>query len=239
VLKFDYTKRMVRPPSLLACLNFGNKFRHLNAMRWIGFMLNAIVLVMLFIGTMSMACAQIITEPSEIASRLHFWMQEAGEPVYYGEVRNVNPRTMQVAGHYQCLALAFIKYEDGAFYYAHKMWGKSRDGSCHYDDVTSIKVGNHGACVKDTNAGFGSAAGTARMTKNNIDYTHSIFRTIDTKTRRVGETGACIPPKGVGSGLHSIKIEDGRFKVMTTRPLDYEVNIDAQNPEHPPAKPVF
>jgi hypothetical protein len=105
--------------------------------------------------------------------------------------------------------------------------------------VTSRKVGNHGACVKDTDAGFGLAVGTARMTKNNIDYMHSIFRTVDTNTRRVGETAACVPPNGVGAGLFSLKIEDGRFKLISTRPLDYEVNMDAQDPEHPPTKPVF
>jgi len=202
-------------------------------------MWKAIVSLVLLLGTTSVAGAETITDPTEIASRLHFWAQETGEPVYYGEVRNVNPRNMQILGHYQCLAIAFIKYEGGVFYYAHKMWAKSSDGSCHYEDVTSIKVGNHGACVKDTNAGFGSAIGTARMTKDNIDYMHSTFRTIDTKTRRVGETGACIPPNGVGAGLYSIKIEDGRFKVMTTRPLDYELNIDAQDPQKPPTKPVF
>lgn len=198
--------------------------------------MGAIVAVL---GTASAAGAQTITDPTEIASRLHFWAQDAGDPVYYGEVRNVDPRSMQVLGHYQCLALAFIKYENGVFYYAHKMWSKSPDGSCHYDDVTSKKVGNHGACVRDSNAGFGLAIGTARMTKANIDYQHSIFRTIDTNTRQVGETAACVPPKGVGAGLYSFKIEDGRFKVMTTRPLDYEVNIDPQDPEHPPTKSVF
>ena len=65
------------------------------------------------LGTVSVADAQTITDPTEIASRLHFWSQETGEPVYYGEVRNVRPRTAQAGylGHYQCLALAFIKYE--------------------------------------------------------------------------------------------------------------------------------
>ena len=125
------------------------------------------------------------------------------------------------------------------FSYAHKMWSKSRDGSCHYEDVTSRKVGNHGACVKDTDAGFGAAIGTARMTKDNIDDSHSIFRSIDTHSRRVGETAACVPPNGVGAGLVSIKIEDGRFKLMSNRPLDYELNMDAQDPEHPPTKKVF
>ena len=197
-----------------------------------------VVAVAIF-GTARAASAQTITDPTAIVSRLHFWAQDAGEPVYYGEVRNVDPRSMQALGHYQCLALAFINYENGVIYYAHKMWSKSADGSCHYDDVTSKKVGNHGACVKDSDAGFGLAIGTARMTKANIDYQHSIFRTIDTNTRQVGETAACVPPKGVGAGLHSIKIEDGRFKVMTSRPLDYEVNIDPQDPEHPPTKPVF
>ena len=211
----------------------------LNLMGRVKFMRKAMVSTMVVLGAMSVAGAQTITDPNEIASRLRFWSQEAGDPVYYGEVKNVNPRGMRILGHYQCLALAFIKYEGGVFYYAHKMWGKSRDGSCHYDDVTSRKVGNHGACVKDTNAGFGKAIGTARMTKDNIDYMHSMFRTIDTNTRRVGETGACIPPKGVGAGLYSIKIENGRFKVMSTRPLDYEVNIDAQDPHNPPTNPVF
>jgi hypothetical protein len=195
--------------------------------------------IMVVLGAASVASAQTITDPTEIASRLHFWAQDAGDPVYYGEVRNVDPRSMQVLGHYQCLAIAFIKYENGIFYYAHKMWSKSADGSCHYDDVTSKKVGNHGACVKDSDAGFGLATGTARMTKANIDYQHSIFRTIDTNARQVGETAACVPPNGVGAGLYSIKIEDGRFKVMTTRPLDYELSIDPQDPEHPPTKPVF
>ena len=195
--------------------------------------------MMVVLGVTSAASAQTITDPNEIASHLRFWTQETGDPVYYGEVRNVDPGSKRVLGYYQCLALAFIKYEAGVFYYAHKMWGKSRDGSCHYDDVTSYKVGNHGYCVKDTNAGSGQAIGTARMTKDNIDYMHSTFRTIDTNIRRVGETGACIPPRGVGAGLYSLKIENGRFKVMTTRPLDYEVNIDPQDPHHPPTNPDF
>ena len=122
----------------------------------------------------------------------------------HGEVRNVDARTKRVGGHYQCLALAFIKYDGGVLQYAHKMWAKSPDGSCHYNDVTARKVGNHGACVKDSNAGFGAAVGTARMAKDNIDYEHSIFRTIDLNTRRVGETKSCVPPKGVGAGLYSM-----------------------------------
>ena len=126
----------------------------------------------------SAAVAQTVTDPTEIASRLHFWAQDSGQPVYYGEVRNVDARSGQILGHYQCLALAFIKDEGGVISYAHKMWSKSQDGSCHYDDVTSRKVGNHGACVKDSEAGFGAAVGTARMTKTNIDYMHSIFRTV-------------------------------------------------------------
>jgi hypothetical protein len=119
------------------------------------------------------------------------------------------------------------------------MWSKSHDGSCHYEDVTSRKVGNHGACVKDSDAGFGVAIGTARMTKENIDFQHSIFRTIDTNTRRVGETAKCVPPNGVGAGLFSLRIENGRFKLMSTRPLDYEVNMEVQDPKNPPTKPVF
>ena len=195
-------------------------------------------LVIVF-GTVSLARAQTITNPDEVASHLHFWAQETSEPVYYGEVRNVNRRGMRVLGHYQCLALAFIKYESGVFYYALKMWSKSPDGSCHYEDVTSRKVGNHGICVKDINAGFGKAVGTARMTKENIDFAHSIFRTIDTKARRVGETAACVPPRGAGAGLYAIEIANGRLKVITSFPLDYEVSIDAQDPRNPPTKPVF
>src|SRR5262249_51729571 len=136
-----------------------------------------IVSILVVLGATSLAAAQTITDPDEIASRLRFWAQESSDPVYYGEVRNVDPVGKRILGHYQCLALAFIKYEGGVFYYAHKMWGKSPDGSCHYDDVTSLKVGNHGLCVRDTNAGFGTAIGTARMTKENIDYMNSIFRT--------------------------------------------------------------
>ena len=202
-------------------------------------MWRAMASAMMILGATSVAGAQTITDPNEIASHLRFWAQETGDPVYYGEFRNVDPRSKRVLGYYQCLALAFIKYEGGVFYYAHKMWGKSADGSCHYDDVTSRKVGNHGLCVKDTNAGFGRAIGTARMTKDNIDYMNSKFRTIDTNTRRVGETGACVPPRGASAGLYSLKIENGRFKVMSTRPLDYEVNINPQDPHHPPTNPVF
>jgi hypothetical protein len=183
--------------------------------------------------------AQTITDPDQIASKLHFWSNESGDPVYYGEVRNVDRRTMSPTTHYQCLALAFIKYEAGVFQYAHKMWAKSPDGSCHYEDVTSRKVGNHGICVRDSNAGFGPAIGTARMTKDNIDYAHSIFRAVDTRTRRVGEVAACVPPRGAGAGLYAIRIESGRFKVITTRPLDYEVSIEPQDPRKPPTKPVF
>ena len=36
-----------------------------------------------------------------------------------------------------------------------------------------------------------------------------------------------------------MKIENGRLKIITNRPLDYEVNIDPQDPEHPPTQPVF
>jgi hypothetical protein len=199
----------------------------------------AFVSIMLTLGMMSVAGAQTITDPGEIAAKLHFWTQDSGSPVYYGEVRNVNARSKQILGHYQCLALAFIKYENGVISYAHKMWSKSSDGSCHYEDVTSRKVGNHGACVKDSEAGFGFAVGTAHMSKSNIDYEHSIFRTVDTNTRLVGETAACVPPKGVTAGLFSMKIEDGRFKIISTRPLDYEVNIEPQDPEHPPTVPVL
>jgi len=202
-------------------------------------MWKAMICFMLALGATSVAGAQTVTDPDEVASHLHFWAQDSGQPVYYGEVRNVDARSQQILGHYQCLALAFIKYENGVFQYAHKMWSKSSDGSCHYEDVTSRKVGNHGACVKDSEAGFGAAIGTAHMTKNNIDYEHSIFRTIDTHTRRVGETAACVPPAGVAAGLFSIKIEDGRFKLISTRPLDYEVNINPQDPEHPPTDQVF
>jgi hypothetical protein len=202
-------------------------------------MLKALFLIAAISGAVRAANAQTVTKPDDVAAQLHFWAQDAGSPVYYGEVRNVDPRSGQILGHYQCLALAFIKYEGGVFYYAHKMWSKSSDGSCHYDDVTTRKVGNHGACVKDSEAGFGAAIGTARMTKANIDYMHSIFRTVDTNARRVGETAACIPPSGVGAGLFSVKIEEGRFKLISTRPLDYEVSIDVQDPEHPPTKPVF
>lgn len=179
------------------------------------------------------------TTPAEVAAQLRFWATDPGQPVYYGEVRNVDARTLRILGHYQCLALAFIKSEAGVIQYAHKMWSKSPDGSCHYEDVTSRKVGNHGACVKDSEAGFGYATGTARMTKANIDVAHSIFRTVDTNTRRVGETAACVPPRGVGAGLRSMVIQGGRLKIMTTRPLDYEVDIQPQDPEHPPTKPVF
>lgn len=199
----------------------------------------ALAVSLLMLALAPGAKAETITDPKEVASRLHFWADEAGSPVYYGEVRNVDARTKQPLGHYQCIAIAFIKYENGVFQYAHKMWSKSPDGSCHYDDVTTRKVGNHGICVKDTDAGFGFAVGTARMTKDNIDYEHSKFRTIDTNARTVGETPACVPPKGVGAGLYSMTIEDGRFKLISTRPLDYEVSIEVQDPAHPPTKPVF
>lgn len=202
-------------------------------------MWKAVASIMMFLVMTSNAFAQAITDPDEIASRLRFWSQETGDPVYYGEVRNVDGKSRRILGHYRCLALAFIRYEDGVFYYAHKMWGKSADGSCHYDDVTTRKVDNHGICVKDTNAGFGKAVGTARMTKQNIDYENSIFRTIDTRTRRVGETPACVKPNGAGAGLYALRIEDGRLRVISTRPLDYEVNILPQDPRNPPKAPVF
>ena len=184
-------------------------------------------------GASSSVAAQTITDPAEIASRLKFWTQETGDPVYYGEVRNVDARTQRVGGHYQCLALAFIRYDGGVLQYAHKMWAKSRDGSCHYNDVTARKVGNQGACMRDSNRG------TARMTKDNIDYANSIFRTINLNTRRVGETELCVPPNGASAGLYSMRIVNGRFQVITTRPLAYEVSIEPQDPHDPPTRPVF
>ena len=202
-------------------------------------MWRALISIIAIAGASSSVAAQTITDPAEVASHLKFWTQETGDPVYYGEVRDVDARSKRVGGHYQCLALAFIKYDGGVLQYAHKMWSKSRDGSCHYNDVTSRKVGNHGACVKDSNAGFGKAVGTARMTKDNIDYEHSTFRTVDLNTRRVGETKSCIPPKGASAGLYSMRIVNGRFQIITTRPLAYEVNIEPQDPHNPPTKPVF
>jgi hypothetical protein len=190
-------------------------------------------------GITTGAGAQTITDPGQVTAQLKFWAQEAGDPVYYGEVRNVDARTKRVGGHYQCLALAFIDFKGGVLQYAHKMWAKSADGSCHYENVTARKVGNHGVCVKDTEAGFGKAIGTARMSKQNIDFAHSIFRTIDLNTRRVGETKACVPPRGAAAGLYSMKIVNGRFQVITTRPLAYEVSIEPQDPANPPTKPVF
>ncbi|ACM04121.1 Hypothetical Protein RSKD131_4261 [Cereibacter sphaeroides KD131] len=197
-----------------------------------------VALTLLALGATT-AGAETITDPDAIAARLKFWATDPGDPVYYGEVRTVSKATRRIGGHYQCLALAFIKYENGVFHYAHKMWSKAADGSCHYDDVTSRKVGNHGACVKDSEAGFGRAIGTARMTKANIDYANSRFRTVDTNTRRVGETASCIPPKGATAGLYSISISDGRLRVITTRPLDYEVNMQVQDGKRPPTAPVF
>lgn len=202
-------------------------------------MKKSLISLVLMLSMASSAVAQTVTDPAQIASRLRFWATDPADPVYYGEVRNYDARARRAGGHYQCLAIAFIDYQNGVIRYAHKMWGKSRDGSCHYEDVTSRKVGNHGACVRDTNAGFGPAIGTARMTKDNIDWRRSIFRTVDTNTRRVGETAQCVPPRGVGAGLASLRIEDGRFKLVTTRPLDYEVSMDAQDPRNPPTKPVF
>lgn len=202
-------------------------------------MWRALISIIAIAGASSSVAAQTITDPAEVVSHLKLWSQETGDPVYYGEVRDVDARSKRVGGHYQCLALAFIKYDGGVLQYAHKMWSKSRDGSCHYDDVTSRKVGNHGACVKDSNAGFGKAVGTARMTKDNIDYERSTFRTVDLNTRRVGETKSCIPPKGASAGLYSMRIVNGRFQIITTRPLAYEVNIEPQDPHNPPTKPVF
>ena len=91
-----------------------------------------------------------------------------GDDAFIHLVRNVSAQNKQTLGHYRCLAIAFIIYKNVIFYYAHKMWGKSLDGSCHYDDVTSRKVDNHGVCVEDADAGFGLAVGTARMTKDNV-----------------------------------------------------------------------
>ena len=52
---------------------------------------------------------ETITDPDAIAARLRFWAQDSGDPVYYGEVRNVDARSRRVLGHYQCLAIAFIR----------------------------------------------------------------------------------------------------------------------------------
>ena len=182
---------------------------------------------------------ETITDPDAIAARLRFWAQDSGDPVYYGEVRNVDARSRRVLGHYQCLAIAFIRYEAGVFHYAHKMWSRSRDGSCRYDDVTTVRVGNHGLCVRDTAAGFGRAVGTARMAKDNIDWQNSRFRTIDTRTRRVGETAECVPPRGASAGLVSLQIVGDRFRLITNRPLSYELNMTPRDPRQPPTEPVL
>ena len=54
-------------------------------------MWKAVVAVLLILGATSVAGAQTITDTNEIASRLHFWATESGDPVYYGEVRKRKP----------------------------------------------------------------------------------------------------------------------------------------------------
>ena len=49
-------------------------------------MWKAVVSIMAILGATSVARAQTITDPTEIASHLHFWSQEAGDPVYYGKL---------------------------------------------------------------------------------------------------------------------------------------------------------
>ena len=68
-------------------------------------MWKTLVSILILAGAMSRAGAQTITDFNEVAAKLHFWAQETGDPVYYGEVRNVAPGSLQVLGHYQCLAL--------------------------------------------------------------------------------------------------------------------------------------
>ncbi|MBP0465725.1 hypothetical protein J5Y09_17490 [Roseomonas sp. PWR1] len=183
---------------------------------------------------------ETITDPDAIAARLRFWATDSGAPVYYGEVRNVDARSRRVLGHYQCLAIAFIRYEAGVFHYYHKMWARSPDGSCRYDDQTSHPVGNRGLCVRDSDAaGPGRAPSTRRISKDNLDWQNGRFRTIDTRTRVVGETAECVPPRGVGAGLFSLQIVGDRFRLITTRPLSYELNMAPQDPRSPPSAPVF
>jgi hypothetical protein len=182
---------------------------------------------------------ETITDPDAIAARLRFWATDSGDPVYFGEVRNVDARSRRVLGHYQCLAIAFIRYEAGVFHYYHKMWARSPDGSCRYDDVTSRRVGNRGLCVRDNQANGPRAPATARMTKDNFDWQNGRFRTIDTRARRVGETPACVPPNGAAAGLFSLQIVGDRFRLITTRPLSYELNMAPQDPRSPPTAPVF
>jgi hypothetical protein len=206
---------------------------------WSEIMLKYCIPLLAFFGIATASQAQTITDADEIVAQLRFWSNSSGDPVYYGRARVVNARTGAPGGHCRCLAHAFIKYEDGVFHLAYKMRGKSADRSCHYDDVTSREVDNDGIRVKDTNAGFGEAVGTALMTKQNIEPANGIFRTINTKTRRVGETSARIPPKGADAGLFAIRIDNGRIRVTGAGPLDYEVNILPQDPRHPPTVPVF
>lgn len=183
---------------------------------------------------------ETITDPDAIAARLRFWATDSGAPVYYGEVRNVDARSRRVLGHYQCLAIAFIRYEAGVFHYYHKMWSRDASGSCRYDDLASRPVGNRGLCVRDSDAaGPGRAPSTRRIGKDNLDWQNGRFRTIDTRARRVGETAACVPPNGAAAGLFSLEIIGDRFRLITTRPLSYELNMAPQDPRSPPSAPVF
>jgi hypothetical protein len=186
------------------------------------------------------AQSETITDPDAIAARLRFWATDSGSPVYFGEVRNVDAGSRRVLGHYQCLAIAFIRYESGVFQYYHKMWARDASGSCRYDDLASRPVGNRGLCVRDSDAaGPGRAPSTRRIGKDNLDWQNGRFRTIDTRTRRVGETAACVPPNGAAAGLFSLQIVDGRFRLITTRPLSYELNMTPQEGSSPPGAPVF
>ncbi|MCP2001206.1 hypothetical protein [Nitrobacter winogradskyi] len=59
-------------------------------------MWKALILIITIAGVSSSVAAQTITDPAEVVSRLKLWTQETGDPVYYGEVRDVDKRTKRI-----------------------------------------------------------------------------------------------------------------------------------------------
>ena len=59
-------------------------------------MWRALISIIAIAGASSSVAAQTITDPAEVAAHLKFWTQETGDPVYYGEVRDVDARSKRV-----------------------------------------------------------------------------------------------------------------------------------------------
>ncbi len=197
--------------------------------------------ILALLATLAVSCgatAQTFTTPDQIAGQIKFWAVD-NPVVYYGQMQDANEHTLS------CLEIAFIKYENGVFQYAHKMWSVPSDRNCGYNNFRNV-ADNITACVADSERSESNpSVSTRHMSPANIDIYKSIPRIVDTNRGIAGEVGECtkrLPAPhysatGSYANILDVRIEDGHFKLTTNGAGGRIYRVDLNRPYAPETAP--